>query len=77
MAGHEDTRTALFAGALAAETADLVVTVNLVELEDSKLGGLVPANKDEQKHMSNHASPPDVEHVHNVSCSPHQSPAHK
>jgi hypothetical protein len=35
---HEDTSTALGLGALAAETLDLAVTVDLVVLEDSELG---------------------------------------
>jgi hypothetical protein len=36
--GHEDTSTALGLRALAAETLDLAVAVNLVVLEDSELG---------------------------------------
>lgn len=35
---HEDTSTALGLGALAAETLDLAIAVNLVVLEDSELG---------------------------------------
>ena len=36
--GHEDTGTALGLGALAAETLDLAIAVNLVVLEHSELG---------------------------------------
>jgi hypothetical protein len=35
---HEDTGTALGLGALAAETLDLAITVDLVVLEDGQLG---------------------------------------
>ena len=36
--GHEDTGTTGLVGALAAETLDLAITVDLVVLEHSKLG---------------------------------------
>jgi hypothetical protein len=36
--GHEDTGTALLAGALAAKTLDLAIAVDLVVLEHSELG---------------------------------------
>ncbi len=37
VAGHENTSTALFGGALATDAGDLAVVIDLVELQDSKL----------------------------------------
>ena len=46
MLGHEHTGAALLTGAFAAKTADLVVLVDLVELEHSKLDVFVPGRSE-------------------------------